>query len=80
MRAPLQYPCPWTYKIIGRDLTRLQAAVGEAMAERPYTSVRRPSRGGSFHCLTVTLLVESEAVRLSLYEKLRKNDAVMIVL
>jgi putative lipoic acid-binding regulatory protein len=77
----IAYPCRWAYKIIGRDLTLLQSAAAEILSGRDYSvAPSRSSKGGAYHCLGVELTVESESVRVGLYEMLRRHPAVIMVL
>jgi len=79
--AHIDYPCPWVYKVIGRDVEGLRTAVAEILAERVHTvSLSRSSRGGTYHCLNVEITVESEAVRLDLYQRLCSHRGVMMVM
>ncbi len=75
------YPCSWCYKVIGRDLQSLHGAVAEVFAESGHTvTPSRSSQGGQYHCLNVEMTVESEAVRLGLYERLRQHPAIIMVM
>jgi putative lipoic acid-binding regulatory protein len=77
----IDYPCSWSYKVIGRDLEDLHGAIAEVLEGSEHTvTLARSSKGGSYHCLNVTLTVESEPVRLDLYERLRRHPAVLIVM
>ena len=77
----LDYPCPWTYKIIGRNPDELQSAVTEMIRESPCrVTLSRQSETGRFVCLNVELTVESESHRLALYEALKAHPAVMMIL
>ncbi len=77
----IAYPCRWVYKIIGRDLPLLQSATAEILSGRDYSaSPSRSSKGGAYHCLSVELTVESESIRVGLYEMLRRHPAVIMVL
>jgi len=77
----IAYPCPWVYKVIGRDLEGLRCAVAEVMQGSEHTvTPSRSSKSGAYHCLNVELTVESELVRLGLYERLRRHPAVIMVM
>lgn len=77
----IDYPCPWVYKVIGRDLEGLRCAVAEVMQGCEHTvTPSRSSRGGAYHCLNVELTVESEPVRLGHYERLRRHPSVIMVM
>jgi putative lipoic acid-binding regulatory protein len=77
----IDYPCLWVYKVIGRDLEGLSCAIAEVLAGSEHTvTPSRSSKGGAYHCLNVEMTVESEPVRLGLYERLRRHPAVIMVM
>lgn len=77
----IDYPCPWIYKVIGRDPEGLRCAIEEAMKGSEHTvTPSRSSKTGSYHCLNVEMTVESEPVRLGIYERLRRHPAVIMVM
>lgn len=80
-KPQIDYPCLWVYKVIGRDLEELRCAVAEVMKGSEHTvTPSRSSRGDAYHCLNVELTVESEPVRLGLYERLRRHPSVIMVM
>jgi uncharacterized protein len=80
-RPRIDYPCRWSYKVIGRDLEELKEAIAEVLGGSEHTvALSRSSKGGAYHCLNVTIAVESEPVRLDLYQRLRKHPAVLMVM
>jgi uncharacterized protein len=80
-KPKISYPCPWVYKVIGRDQELIRGTIAEVLAGRIHTvTPSQSSRGGAYHCLNVALTVESEPVRLDLYERLRQHPAVIMVL
>jgi putative lipoic acid-binding regulatory protein len=75
------YPCRWCYKVIGRNLQSLHGAIAEAFEGSEYTiTSSRSSKGGNYHCLNVEMTVNSESIRLCLYERLRKHPAILMVM
>jgi putative lipoic acid-binding regulatory protein len=77
----IDYPCFWVYKVIGRDVEGLRDAIAEVMKGSEHTvTPSRSSKGGAYHCLNVEMTVESEPVRLGLYERLRQHPAVILVM
>ena len=80
-KPEISYPCPWVYKVIGRDLGLLQSAVAEVLSGQTYSAVpSRSSKGGAYHCLNVEMTVENEPDRLAFYERLRRHPAVIMVM
>ena len=77
----LDYPCEWEYRVIGSEPAALEQAIKEVMGARDYTCQEgRQSGGGKWITRVVSLVVQDEAERKSLYEKLRSHQAVKIVL
>jgi putative lipoic acid-binding regulatory protein len=80
-KPKIDYPCPWAYKVIGRDLESLTLAIAEVIGETPHTvTPSHTSRSGAYHCLNVAVTVDSEALRLGLYDRLRRHPAVLMVM
>lgn len=80
-KPKIDYPCSWTYKVIGRDMDDLKRAIAEVVGESEHTiALSRSSKGGAYHCLNVCLTVESEPARLDLYQRLCKHPAILIVM
>jgi putative lipoic acid-binding regulatory protein len=77
----IDYPCCWVYKVIGRDPESMRSAITEAMAGCAHAvTPSRSSRSGAYQCLNVETTVESEPVRLDLYERLRRHPAIIMVM
>jgi putative lipoic acid-binding regulatory protein len=77
----LQYPCNWVYKIIGTDIDEMQCAVEEIIRDRSYKiSPSHTSTKSRYHCLNVEVLVESDSHRTAIYDALKTNPAVKVVL
>ncbi|MDP1993135.1 MAG: DUF493 domain-containing protein [Syntrophales bacterium] len=77
----IDYPCFWVYKVIGRDPEGLRCAIAEVMTGCEHTvTPSQSSKGGAYHCLNVEMTVESEPVRLGLYERLRRHPSVIMVM
>jgi uncharacterized protein len=77
----IDYPCLWVYKVIGRDPEALRCAIAEVMKGSGHTvTPSMSSKAGSYHCLNVEITIESDPVRLGLYERLRLHPAVIMVM
>ncbi|MBG84469.1 MAG: DUF493 domain-containing protein [Phycisphaerae bacterium] len=77
----LDYPCEWEYRVIGSEPAPLEQAIKEVMGARAYTCQEgRQSGGGKWITRVVSLVVQDENERTSLYEQLRSHEAVKIVL
>lgn len=77
----LEYPCSWTYKVIGGEGEGLRVAIAEVMGER-YCLVTpsRTSRSGKYQSLDIEVVVRDEAERNALYVALKGHRAVVMVL
>ncbi len=77
----IEYPTPWTYKVIGREETALRSAIREILPNhQPQVTLSNTSRGDRYLCLNVEVVVYSDAERVSIYERLRVHEATVIVL
>jgi putative lipoic acid-binding regulatory protein len=77
----IDYPCSWVYKVIGEDCSLLKELIVSSC--EPYQvsiSHSQASSKGKYHSLDAQLVVPSEEVRLAIYDKLKANPAVKIVL
>ncbi|HSR35561.1 MAG TPA: DUF493 domain-containing protein [Desulfurivibrionaceae bacterium] len=80
-RLVLEYPCPWTYKVIGADGEALRAAIAGVMEAREHlVTPSRTSRGGKYQSLDIEVVVQDEAERNALYAALKAHQAVVMVL
>ncbi|PIE72905.1 MAG: DUF493 domain-containing protein [Deltaproteobacteria bacterium] len=80
-RLELEYPCTWTYKIIGEDCTLLKEAIQTTCRpQEVQISLSKSSSKGKYHCLDATLTVDSEEMRLRIFEGLKASPAVKIIL
>jgi uncharacterized protein len=80
-RPELNYPCEWTYKVIGKDVDKLIAAIEHASLELEYeVSPSNVSKNENYFSLNFKVTVPSEAARDIIYQKLNNNKDVIMVL
>lgn len=80
-RLVLEYPCAWTYKLIGADGEGLRAAIVEMMGGREHlVTPSRMSRSGKYQSLDVEVVVRDEAERNAFYTGFKGHPAVVMVL
>jgi len=80
-KPEITYPCTWVYKVIGEDTEALKEIIITACAPAAVEmSHSHSSSGGKYHSLNATLTVDSERMRLEIYELLRAHPAVKVVL
>ena len=77
----IEYPCRWIYKIIGSDNGKMRMAAKEIVSGRDYTiTPSNISKTGRYHSLNLEVPVDDEGHRTGIYDKLRNNPAVKMVL
>jgi len=80
-RPEIEYPCDWSYKLIGTDKEALQTCVFDTVGERPYTTKEgNSSSKGKFHTLNMTCKVESEKDRNDIFKAFSDHDDVKMVI
>ena len=82
MKKPIiNYPCVWSYRIIGQDDQLLRNAVSNAVGDKEHQiSFANQSSGGKYQSLNVEVRVHSEEERADIFERLRKDPNVKVVL
>jgi len=77
----MEYPCRWTYKIIGSDSRETKEAIEKIVEGQDYTiTPSNISKTGRYHSLNLEVLVDDEGHRTGIYDKLRNHPAVKMVL
>ncbi|MCX5865088.1 MAG: DUF493 domain-containing protein [Deltaproteobacteria bacterium] len=80
-KLELEYPCPWVYKLIGREQEELRTAIAEVVQTRDcLVSLSNSSSGGKYLCLDVELVVVSAEDRECQYCAFKRHPAVVMVL
>lgn len=80
-KVELEYPCPWVYKVIGREQEELRGAIAEVVQARQcLVTVSNSSSGGKYLCLDVELVVVSAEDREAQYLAFKAHSAVVMVL
>ena len=77
----IEYPCIWTYTVIGQDCSLLKEAIVSACAPLAVKiSHSHTSSKGKYHSLHAEIEVPCEEVRLRIYQTLKTSLAVKIIL
>jgi len=80
-KLELNYPCKWTYKVIGKNENEIKKAVKETLNQREYSlKVSNSSKKGKFISFSLELLVHNEDDRKTLYDILCQHDKINMVL
>jgi len=77
----IDYPCQWSFRIIGKDENLMRIAVKECLTETKYQlTASNTSRSGKYVSLNLEILVLNENVRNKIYVTLKKMSCVKMVL
>ena len=76
----IQFPCEWSYKIIGLDVTKILAAIEEAVLGLSYdVTPSNISKNGKYFSLNLNLNYQMNVKNL-IYEKLTQNTDIKFIL
>jgi putative lipoic acid-binding regulatory protein len=77
----IQFPCEWSYKIIGLDVNKILNAVEEAVLGLNYdVTPSNISKNGKYVSLNLRLELPNEAVKNLIYEKLTQSPDIKFIL
>ncbi|MBF0274805.1 MAG: DUF493 domain-containing protein [Nitrospinae bacterium] len=77
----LVYPRQWLYKIIGYNVEDMSAAIRDLMQDNEYLLVHsNKSRKGKYCSMNLTLQVFNEKDRDEIYQALKSNPSIKIVM
>jgi uncharacterized protein len=80
-RPDIEYPCEWSYKVIGKDVDKILEAIEDASGGLNYdVTPSNISRNGNYYSLNFKIEVPSETVRDIIYQKLGNNSDIKIIL
>jgi len=80
-RPDIDYPCPWRFKVIGRDEAKMRGAIDEIVGNHEYTiTVSNHSAQGTYCSLNLEMTVINEPHRIYVYTALMEHDSTKIVL
>lgn len=77
----IQYPCKWTFAVIGTEKVALRLSVAEVLAGLPYEiKPSHDSKTGKYTSFHVEVTVDSEEHRNKIFQALQKQPGVRHVL
>jgi len=88
-RPAIEYPCPWSFKVIGMDEEEVRRAVkimltvclDQDSGDRPYElGLSRNSGGGKYVSLNLTVTVNNQAERNALFAGLADCPEIRMVI
>jgi putative lipoic acid-binding regulatory protein len=79
-RPEIDYPCEWSYKVIGNNIDKMLEVIESAVSGLKYdVTPSNISKNGNYYSLNLTLTVPNEVVRDLIYQKLDISEFVKIV-
>ena len=77
----LNYPCNWEYKLITDASDDLKNSIKELLGKRNYKLVfSKKSKNGKYDSYILSLVVHSDEDRKSIYEALKKDRNIKIII
>ena len=77
----LEYPCSWSYKVIGHHKDEIHLAVKEVILEKPHTlKLSNASKNGKYVSMNLDLVITNEDERTFIYEALKNHQNIKMVL
>lgn len=77
----IDYPCKWTYKIIGFEESQLEVAARAVVGSESFElTFSNRSKAGTYLSYNLSVTVRDDGERLEYYEKLRLRKEVKMVL
>ena len=80
-RLTLDFPCPWTYTVIGPDPDRLRTAIEGIVGDADHSiTPSHESRHGKYLSLHLEVIVRNDEERLAIFRRLHDHADVAFVL
>ena len=80
-KLELEYPCSWTYKLIGYEKEAIQKAIHDVILEREHTLTHsNKSKSGKYVSMDLDLIIHNEDERNFIYEALKAHQHIKMVL
>ncbi len=77
----IQYPCEWSYRIIGTDEQALREAVSQSVGSLTHLiTLSNQSTGKKYLSMNLTVTVETQAMRDQIFTALEGHPAVRFML
>ena len=80
-KLELEYPCSWSYKLIGYEKETIQKAIHEVILEREHDLTHsNASKTGKYVSMNLNLVIQNEDERNFIYEALKAHQHIKMVL
>ena len=77
----LNYPCNWEYKLITDTKDDLKNSLKELLGNRNYKLIfSKKSKNGKYNSYLLSLIVHSDEDRKNIYESLKKDKNIKIII
>ena len=79
-KLELEYPCSWSYKLIGYEKDAIQKAIHDVILEREHDLTHsNASKTGKYISMNLSLIIHNEE-RNFIFEALKKHQHIKMVL
>lgn len=80
-RLELEYPCLWTYTVIGSIHDDVRRAIADVVGDADHSlAFSHSSKTGRYLSLTLQMVVHNDAQRVGIYHSLCNQRAIKLVL
>ena len=80
-KVALDYPCTWSYKLIGHQKEAIKKAIHDVILERAHTlNHSNNSKTGKYVSMNLDLIIQNEDERNFIYEALKAHQNIKMVL
>ncbi len=80
-KLELEYPCTWSYKLIGHEKEAIEKAIHDVILAREHKlNHSNKSKTGKYVSMNLDLLIQNEDERNFIYEALKKHQNIKMVL
>ena len=76
----LSYPCLWSYVIIGKEEQKIKNIIKNIIKKKHNLKLKNSSKNGRFISFELSLIVDSEAERISIFSQLNNSKEILQVL
>ena len=77
----LEYPCSWSYKLIGHEKEAIQKAIHDVILQREHSlDHSNNSKTGKYVSMNLELVIQNEDERNFIYEALKAHQHIKMVL
>ena len=80
-KLELEYPCSWTYKLIGHEKEAIQKAIHDVILKREHKLTdSKASKAGKYVSMNLDLVITNEDERNFIFQALKAHQNIKMVL